>query len=158
MAAVSIAWLLGAAPAHAQATPPARPPTAPEPKTRSEREQLYLQYFRMLDANKDGRISRDEGRFLLKYKPSLAEDFKQADVNHDGYLTEQEVRGLAERRRVERQARRQREAAGKDAAAPQAAAPPAERSKPGTRAAKSGAAAAAASAPSPTPAAPVSAR
>ena len=47
----------------------------------------------------------------FRLKPSLAEDFRQADLNGDGYLTEQEIRGVAERRRAERQERRRQEQA-----------------------------------------------
>lgn len=64
----------------------------------------------MLDADGDGRISRAEAQVAIRIKPSLAELFERTDTNHDGYLTQDEIRAEAARQRAERQARRQREA------------------------------------------------
>lgn len=75
----------------------------------SKGEEQALRWFRMLDTNHDGRLSRDETAWLTRFKPSLAEEFKAADADHDGYVTQEEVRALADRRRAEREARRQSE-------------------------------------------------
>ena len=74
-------------------------------------EAQALQWFSMLDANNDGRISLDEAKVAFRLKASLREDFKAADLNGDGYLTQQELRTVADRRRAERHARRQGETA-----------------------------------------------
>ena len=47
----------------------------------------------------------------IRLRPSLAEEFKRADLNGDGYLTQDEIRKVADRRRTEREARRARERA-----------------------------------------------
>ncbi|TXK29831.1 hypothetical protein FVQ98_07300 [Ottowia sp. GY511] len=65
----------------------------------------------MLDANGDGRVSRKEAEIGFRLRPSLKNDFEQADLNRDGYLTQDEIRSVADRRRAERQARRERERA-----------------------------------------------
>ena len=100
------------------ALPAAMPPALAQPADAarasadrpSKGEQQALKWFQMLDTNKDGRISRDEAKVAFRLSPSLAEYFRNADLNHDGYLTQQEIRTVAERRRAERKARRQREA------------------------------------------------
>lgn len=109
MPALLLALPLWAPALHAQ-TPAATASAATAAKTPSRGELQALEWFRMLDANGDGRISREEGAFLLKFKPSLAEEFRKADLNGDGYLTQDEIRTTADRRRAEREARRKREA------------------------------------------------
>lgn len=91
---------------------PADTPAAAEasPRTPSKGERQALKWFGMLDADKDGRISRDEARLAFRLSPAIAEYFREADLNGDGYLTQQEIRTVAERRRAERQERRRREA------------------------------------------------
>ena len=65
----------------------------------------------MLDADGDGRVSWKEAQVGIRLRPSLAEEFKRADLNGDGYLTQDEIRKVADRRRTEREARRARERA-----------------------------------------------
>ena len=61
-------------------------------------------------------VSRDEAKVAFRLSPSLAEYFRNADLNGDGYLTQQEIRTVADRRRAERQERRKREALQKQQA------------------------------------------
>ena len=104
--------------ALAQALPPGVSPTQlPAPaKTRAGREQQAIEWFNLFDTDHDGRISRKEARMAFAVRPSLAKDFDKADLNGDGYLTQDEIRAVAERRRAERQQRRQREAEQRAAA------------------------------------------
>ena len=104
--------------AHAQGLPPGVSPTnLPAPaKTRAGREQQAMEWFKLFDTDHDGRLSRKEARIAFALRPSLAEDFNRADLNGDGYLTPDEIRAVAERRRAERQQRRQREAEQRAAA------------------------------------------
>lgn len=113
-AAALLTGALAGAAALAQSAPnapraPAAPP-ATAARTPSRGEAQALQLFNMLDADGDGRISRAEAQVAIRIKPSLAELFERTDTNHDGYLTQDEIRAEAARQRAERQARRQREA------------------------------------------------
>ena len=101
---------LACAPVLAQTAAVATTKSAPSKATPSKGEAQALQWFNMLDANRDGRISQDEAKVAYRLRPSLREYFKSADLNGDGYVTQQEIRTVADRRRAERQARRQREA------------------------------------------------
>ena len=74
-------------------------------------EEQALKWFSMLDADGDGRVSRKEAEVGFRLRPSLENDFNAADLNRDGYLTQDEIRTVADRRRAERQARRAREQA-----------------------------------------------
>ena len=89
---------------------PASAPVAPSAKAPSQGEAHALQLFKLLDANGDGRISRAEAEVAIRLKPSLAELFERTDTNHDGYLTQDEIRAEAARQKAERQARHAREA------------------------------------------------
>ena len=92
------------------AAPPATA-AAPAPKKVSKGEAQALQWFQMLDADGDGRVSRKEAEVGFRLRPSLKKDFEDADLNKDGHLTQDEIRAVADRRRAERQARRERERA-----------------------------------------------
>lgn len=123
--ALALGWPLAVvAPAWAQSTAQATP--LPSPQTQApaanrssgKGEAQALKIFGMLDANGDGRISREEAKVAFRLKPSLADDFRAADLNGDGYLTQQEIRTVADRRRAERIARRERERAAQLATQP----------------------------------------
>ena len=110
--ACAIGLALPAAPAFAERVK--APPGA------SKKEQDAVRIFNLLDADGDGRISRQEAQQAFLIRPSLVRDFERTDTNKDGYLSEPEVRAQAERRRAERKARRAREAAQKQAQAKKA--------------------------------------
>lgn len=97
------------APALAQPAAAAAPAQEPA-RAPSKGEQQALRWFNMLDTNRDGRISREEAKVAFRLSPTIADYFRDADLNGDGYLTQQEIRTVAERRRAERQLKRQREA------------------------------------------------
>ena len=102
------ASLLACVTALAQPAPPApatKEPAAPSAKAPSKGEAQALQLFNMLDANGDSRISRAEAEVAIRLKPSLADLFERTDTNHDGYLTQGEIRAEAARQKAERHAR-----------------------------------------------------
>ena len=112
---VCAAWAQDGAPGSAASPPP--PSAAPKIAARQpgKNEEQALKWFSMLDADGDGRVSWKEAQVGIRLRPSLAEEFKRADLNGDGYLTQDEIRAEAARQRAERLARREREAqAGKD--------------------------------------------
>ena len=112
---VCAAWAQDGAPGSAASPPP--PSAAPKIAARQpgKNEEQALRWFSMLDADGDGRVSWKEAQVGIRLRPSLAEEFKRADLNGDGYLTQDEIRAEAARQRAERLARREREAqAGKD--------------------------------------------
>lgn len=108
---VCAAWAQDGAPGSAASPPP--PSAAPKIAARQpgKNEEQALKWFSMLDADGDGRISWKEAQVGIRLRPSLAEEFKRADLNGDGYLTQDEIRKVADRRRTEREARRARERA-----------------------------------------------
>ena len=113
---VCAAWAQDGAPGSAASPPP--PSAAPKIAARQpgKNEEQALKWFSMLDADGDGRVSWKEAQVGIRLRPSLAEEFKRADLNGDGYLTQQEIRTVADRRRAERQERRKREALQKQQA------------------------------------------
>ncbi len=99
----------------AEANATASPVTSASPSTPlSKGEEQALKWFRMLDINGDGRISRGEVAWITRFKPEVAKEFKEADANQDGFVTKEEIRALADRRRTEREARRAKESAISD--------------------------------------------
>ena len=127
---VCAAWAQDGAPGSAASPPP--PSAAPKIAARQpgKNEEQALRWFSMLDADGDGRVSWKEAQVGIRLRPSLAEEFKRADLNGDGYLTQDEIRKVADRRRAEREARRARERAaaeGQTSAAKAPAAPTATR-------------------------------
>ena len=106
---VCAAWAQDGAPGSAASPPP--PSAAPKIAARQpgKNEEQALRWFSMLDADGDGRVSWKEAQVGIRLRPSLAEEFKRADLNGDGYLTQDEIRKVADRRRAEREARRARE-------------------------------------------------
>lgn len=100
----SAAWAAGAT------TTAAASPSTPV----SKGEEQALKWFRMLDVNGDGRISRGEVAWITRFKPEVAEEFKAADANQDGFVTKDEIRALADQRRAEREARRKKDSAVSD--------------------------------------------
>ncbi|MBK6745338.1 EF-hand domain-containing protein [Ottowia sp.] len=115
---LSLLLALPLAPALAQSGAP-----APAAKAPGKNEQQALKWFSMLDANGDGRVSREEAKVAFRLKPSLAEVFDATDRDRDGYLTQAEIRASADRRRAERTERRQKERDVAAAAPRKAAAP-----------------------------------
>ena len=108
---VCAAWAQDGAPGSAAS--PSPPSAAPKIAARQpgKNEEQALRWFSMLDADGDGRVSWKEAQVGIRLRPSLAEEFKRADLNGDGYLTQDEIRKVADRRRAEREARRARERA-----------------------------------------------
>ncbi|WP_051237436.1 EF-hand domain-containing protein [Ottowia thiooxydans] len=101
------------APTVSKPTPSPSKPVAKADTTASANtdkgDEQALKWFRMLDSNGDGRLSRDETAWITRFKPSVAEQFNAADANRDGYVTQDEIRALAKKRRVEREANRKKE-------------------------------------------------
>lgn len=83
-----------------------------------ETERKALFWFRLLDTNKSGSLSRDEIRGIS----ALNKEFDNADTNGDGEVTEAEIRALSKKRVDERRARKAREKAQAEAASSAAAA------------------------------------
>ena len=107
---LSASMVLAAVAMPVMGQPASSPAPAQEPaKKPSKGEQQALKWFNMLDTNRDGRISREEAKLAFRLSPAIAEYFRDADLNGDGYLTEQEIRTVAERRRAERQRQRERQ-------------------------------------------------
>lgn len=86
---------------------PSDTPDTPPPVSKGE-QQAALQ-FNLLDANRDGKLSRDEVAMFSR----LADAFDTADSNHDGFVDFEEIRVFAKAYRA------QRDATKKAAAAPQ---------------------------------------
>ncbi|MBC7215157.1 MAG: EF-hand domain-containing protein [Burkholderiaceae bacterium] len=67
--------------------------------TPSRGELKALRQFQMLDANGDGKLSRAEVALF----PPLAAAFDEADTNHDGFVTPDEIRVFSAHYRAERE-------------------------------------------------------
>ena len=87
----------------------------------SKGEQKALRDFQMLDFNRDGKLSRAEVRLF----PRLYAAFDEADTDHDGYISFEEVKAFAVKYRAERDraktAAHDKAPAGADTAPPKAA-------------------------------------
>jgi len=81
--------------ASAAAAEPARS-TASQPLSKGEIKAI--REFHMLDFNGDGKLSRKEVAII----PRLSAAFDDADTNHDGYVTLDEVRAYTVKYRAER--------------------------------------------------------
>ncbi|WP_404976878.1 MULTISPECIES: EF-hand domain-containing protein [unclassified Acidovorax] len=113
------AWLVlpaAAATAAASANPaPASAAAASAPMSKGEIKAI--REFHMLDFNGDGKLSRKEVAIV----PRLSAAFDDADTNHDGFVTLDEVRAYAVKYRAERD--RAKAKAASAGAAPAAAEP-----------------------------------
>ncbi|MDF1481062.1 EF-hand domain-containing protein [Extensimonas sp. H3M7-6] len=104
--------------AEAPAAPSSAAASTPTP---SRGELKALRQFQMLDANGDGKLSRAEVALF----PPLAAAFDEADTNHDGFVTPDEIRVFSAKYRAERErakaARQAQEQAQQQAASPDGA-------------------------------------
>lgn len=71
----------------------------PSPEQRAERQQQAKERFNKIDANHDGKLSRDEAQ---QSAPKLAEHFDKLDANGDGQVTAEEMREARRARHEER--------------------------------------------------------
>ncbi len=81
---------------HASAAAEAAQSAASQPLSKGEIKAI--REFHMLDFNGDGKLSRKEVAII----PRLSAAFDDADTNHDGYVTLDEVRAYTVKYRAER--------------------------------------------------------
>ncbi len=116
MKTILLAWsaaaLMGCGAASAQA--PVTPPPPAEAEGPSKGEAKAMREFKMLDFNGDGKLSRSEVQLI----PRLANAFDEADTDHDGFVSYEEVRAFAVKYRAERDRAKQAPAAPASAASP----------------------------------------
>ncbi len=108
--ALGVAATLAAASASATDAPPKATAKAPHASAAAEAAQSAasqplskgeikaIREFHMLDFNGDGKLSRKEVAII----PRLSAAFDDADTNHDGYVTLDEVRAYTVKYRAER--------------------------------------------------------
>ncbi|GGH62582.1 hypothetical protein GCM10010975_27460 [Comamonas phosphati] len=94
----------------------------------SKGEIKAQQQFKMLDFNRDGKLSRSEVALI----PKLAAAFDETDTNKDGYVTYEEVRAFAVKYRAREQAKAATAADAADAADAARQHPPANAAPPAT--------------------------
>ena len=82
--------------------------TGPDGAPLSKGEIKAMRDFKLLDFNRDGKISRTEVALF----PRLAAAFNDADTNRDNYLSYEEVRAYAVVYRAERDKQRQQQEVG----------------------------------------------
>lgn len=113
MKTIFLAWgaaaLMGCGLTFAQT--PVTPPPA-DTESLSKGELKAMREFKMLDFNGDGKLSRSE----VKLFPRLANAFDEADTDHDGFVSYEEVRAFAMKHRAERDRAKQAPAAPATAA------------------------------------------
>ena len=78
----------------------AAPATAQQRTLTDEQKATLLERLKDADANGDGLIDKAEAEAGL---PRLARHFDQLDVNHDGKLSADELRAMAQSRMARRQ-------------------------------------------------------
>lgn len=123
--------------ASAMAADDAAQPAAPTTSAPMSKGELKaIREFNMLDFNGDGKLSRNEVAIV----PRLAAAFDEADTNHDGFVTLDEVRAFTIKYRAERDRAKAAAAAAaaaggqpqQDQAQPQAPAQPSPAEAAGT--------------------------
>lgn len=107
VAAAGSAAALAQTPAPAANHGPERTPPAGVAAL-SQGEIKAMRDFKLLDFNRDGKISRTEVALF----PRLSAAFNDADTDGDGYLSYEEVRAYAVRYRAERDRAKAAQAAG----------------------------------------------
>ncbi|WP_198971054.1 EF-hand domain-containing protein [Xylophilus sp. ASV27] len=103
--ALLLTALAAAGPVAAQA--PAILPQPDPAAQASKGEALAAQQFKWLDLDGDGYLSKPEVALF----PRLRDAFDEADTNHDGKVSFEEIRAQAARQRAERASRRAAEPA-----------------------------------------------
>ncbi len=85
--------------ANLAAAEEATPRQRPSPEQRAQRQTQMKERWNKLDANHDGKISKEEAQ---QGAPKLAEHFDQLDANGDGQLTHEEMRQAHQARQAQR--------------------------------------------------------
>ena len=98
--------LLGTA-VMAQGTPTSNETAPSQGAALTKGELKAMRDFKMLDFNRDGKLSRTE----VKLFPRLSAAFDDADTNHDNYVSYEEVREFAVKYRAERDRQKAAQAA-----------------------------------------------
>ena len=103
MQKITLTWLAcwACATALAQAPAPGQQTALTKGEIKAQRE------FKMLDFNRDGKLSRSEVQLF----PRLAAAFDDADTDRDGYVSYEEVQAFAAQYRAERQRQREQQRA-----------------------------------------------
>jgi opacity protein-like surface antigen len=116
VASLAMAGAAGAQSPGAASAPPTQAASAPaEAQANLTKGEIKaMREFKMLDFNGAGKLSRNE----VKLFPRLANAFDDADTDHDGYVSYEEVRAFAVKYRAERDRIKAAEAASPAASAP----------------------------------------